>query len=110
MMKRFILMGMTAAAMGSISSGAGAQTTVRAGRIDFNGVITATACQIQGNNQQMTVPLGTHFSQQAVAVITPLKSILPALTVVCAPAPEEILPIAAAVIPIKMKRFIISPH
>src|SRR5260363_66798 len=37
MMKRFILMGMTAAAMGSISSGAGAQ---------------------------MTVPLGTHFSQQ----------------------------------------------
>ncbi|WP_042687340.1 fimbrial protein [Candidatus Glomeribacter gigasporarum] len=64
MMKRFILMGMTAAAMGSISSGAGAQTTVRAGRIDFNGVITATACQIQGNNQQMTVPLGTHFSQQ----------------------------------------------
>src|SRR5260363_241014 len=54
MMKRFILRWMTAAAMGSISSGSGAQSRARAGRIEFNGVITATAGQIEGNNQQMT--------------------------------------------------------
>ncbi len=59
MMKRLILVSMTAAAMSSVSSGVWA---VNAGQIDFTGQIVTATCQIQGSPQ--AVPLGNrHLSE-----------------------------------------------